>query len=230
MYDDGSFEGWLKFGLGGLFALAAAKMFWHWLTQDVWHWLTVDVWGWITEHPWWSALIAAPVTLFVLVFLVGLFLPDEADRVYGGAEAEQEEPLGLTYSLDQLAAMSPAGFEQACADLLARDGFLRARRVGGAGDLGADVVAWDAPGNKIVLQCKQYARPVGSTEIQTFNGTARPEHGADTAVIVGLNGFTTPASHFAARHDITLIGREDLESWAQGEHLYLVIAEERSAA
>ncbi|WDV57063.1 restriction endonuclease [Streptomyces coeruleorubidus] len=48
-------------------------------------------------------------------------------------------------------------------------------------------------------------RPVGSKEVQTFNGTARPEHGADLALIIGLNGSTQPAIDFAQRHNLTLI-------------------------
>ncbi|MFJ1652629.1 restriction endonuclease [Streptomyces sp. NPDC088337] len=132
--------------------------------------------------------------------------------------------------MKQLTAMSANGFEQACADLLARDGFVRARRVGGSGDLGADVVAWDVDGRKIVAQCKQYTAPVGSGAVQKCNGTARPEHGADVAVIVALNGFTKPATEFAERHDIALIGRPELKRWAHGEHLYAVVDEQHSPA
>ncbi|WP_309243794.1 restriction endonuclease [Streptomyces sp. CAI-85] len=46
--------------------------------------------------------------------------------------------------------------------------------MGGAGDLGADVVAWDDESRKLVLQCKHCARPVGSKEVQTFNGWRAP--------------------------------------------------------
>ncbi|MFF9570045.1 hypothetical protein [Streptomyces sp. NPDC014685] len=56
-----------------------------------------------------------------------------------------------------------------------------------------------------------------------FNGTARPEHGAHHAIIIGLNGFTKPACDLAGRHDLIVLGREDLKRWAHGTHLYDVI-------
>ncbi|MEU4615199.1 restriction endonuclease [Streptomyces umbrinus] len=228
MYDDGSLDPLVKFVLGVIAAVVAAKMLWRWLTQDVAQWVTADAWGWITGHLWWSSLIIATLLLFVLA--ARRSAPGDFEVYYGGNDVAEDEETALTYSLGQLAAMSSAGFEQACADLLARDGFIRPRRIGGAGDLGADVIAWTGTGDKIVVQCKQYSRPVGSKEAQTFNGTARPEHGASLALMVGLNGFTKIATEFAARHDITLIDRAALESWAQGEHLYAVIGEDRSAA
>ncbi|MFJ9034387.1 restriction endonuclease [Streptomyces sp. NPDC102274] len=66
--------------------------------------------------------------------------------------------------------------------VLARDGFVRARRVGGSGDLGADVVVCD-PDDRKIVQRKQYTAPVASGALQKFNGTAVPEHGADVAVM-----------------------------------------------
>lgn len=229
MYEEGSLDPLVKFVLGVVAAVVAAKMLWRWITVDVAQWITVDVWGWIIGHPWWSSLIATG--LFLLILAAGKLAPGDLEVYYGdGDDDAEDEATAFTYSLQQLAAMSPTGFEQACADLLARDGFVRPRRTGGAGDLGADVVAWDETGDKIVVQCKQYARPVGSKEVQTFNGTAQPEHGASLALMVGLNGFTKTAAQFAARHDITLVDRAALQSWAQGDHLYSVIHEDRSAA
>ncbi|TQF07092.1 restriction endonuclease [Kitasatospora acidiphila] len=132
--------------------------------------------------------------------------------------------------MHQLAAMTPTGFEQACADLLVRDGFHPVRRSGGAGDLGADVIAWDSYGRKIVVQCKRYKKPVGNEEVQRFNGTARPEHGADVPIMVGLNGFTVPAQKFAARHNITLVDQDALQDWAHGKDLHDIISDDLTAA
>lgn len=228
MFDeDGSLDPFLKFLLYTVVILGVAKTLWEWLTGDVARWFSADLWNWITQHPWWTGLTVGAVLLLTL--LLRLRTPDGVtayDEPYG--QAEDPEPVALTYRMKQLSAMTPAGFEQACAELLARDGFNRTLRVGGAGDLGADVVAYDDEGRKLVLQCKQYARPVGSKETQTFNGTARPEHGADLALMIGLNGFTQPAADFAHRHDLTLIGRHELKRWAHGEHLYSVLTRQRT--
>ncbi|MGW0827841.1 restriction endonuclease [Streptomyces sp. NPDC002845] len=246
MFDeDGSLDPVLKVILWLILGLAIAKVAWQWLTEDAWPWLrddvsdwfTEDVWGWLMGHPWWFALIILG-TLVLLCFVV---FSDRGGYVvpYSDTEVVEEEhatapvadaPKVLTFRMKQLAAMSADGFEQACADLLARDGFQRARRIGGSGDLGADVVAWDDDGDKIVLQCKQYSGTVGSEAVQRFNGTAVPEHHAQVAVIVALNGFTRPATDFARRHGIVLVGRPELKRWAHGEHLYAVVDEQHSPA
>ncbi|WP_158086577.1 restriction endonuclease [Streptomyces phaeoluteigriseus] len=54
--------------------------------------------------------------------------------------------------------------------------------------------------------------------------------GRRVAVIVALNGFTRPATDFARRHGIILVGRPELKRWAHGEHLYAVVKEEHSPA
>ncbi|MEU2247860.1 restriction endonuclease [Streptomyces sp. NPDC019224] len=245
--EDGSLDPVLKRILGLVLGLAIAKVAWKWLTQDAWPWVrdglggwfTEDVWGWLLGHPWWFSLIILG-TLVLLCFVVfsehggGAYVVHDAYDD-GSAESGDREPITaspkvLTFRMKQLAAMSADGFEQACADLLARDGFQRARRVGGAGDLGADVVAWDDDGDKIVLQCKQYSSAVGSEAVQRFNGTAVPEHHAQVPVLVALNGFTRPATDFARRHGIVLVGRPELKRWAHGEHLYSVVSEEHTPA
>jgi restriction system protein len=247
--EDGSLDPVLKVILWLILGVAIAKVAWKWLTQDAWPWVrddvggwfSEDVWGWLMGHPWWFALIIVG-TLVLLCFVVfsdrGGYVaygdaPEDCDDILGessGSEPGIAAPKVLTFRMRQLAAMSADGFEQACADLLARDGFVRARRVGSSGDLRAEVVAWDDDGDKIVSQCKQYSSAVGSEAVQRFNGTAVPEHHARVAVIVALNGFTRPATDFARRHGIILVGRPELKRWAHGEHLYAVVKEEHSPA
>ncbi|MFG2115451.1 restriction endonuclease [Streptomyces sp. NPDC048718] len=136
-------------------------------------------------------------------------------------------PVG--YTLEVFDGSSPMRFEEMCRELLERDGFTDAVRVGGAGDLGADVMARDTVGRRVVVQCKRYAKPVGSREVQTFNGTARPEHRAAVPVMVGLNGFTAPAIAFAERHGLHLVDRERLARWGAGNDLYDVLGIEQAA-
>ncbi|MFI9325069.1 restriction endonuclease [Kitasatospora aureofaciens] len=232
MRDDGTFDPLLKFLAGAVLAVAAAKVLWQWLSTTAWHWLSADVWSWVIGHSWWSALIATPFVLAAVLLTRRLLF---APRGYGydtGEDDDQEweVPDGPTYRMRHLEAMHPTDFEKACAAMLARDGFTGVEHSGRAGDLGADVVAWDHLGRKVVVQCKRYARPVGSRDVQTFNGTARPEHGADVPVMVGLNGFTADARAFAARHDLILVGRKVLKRWAHGTCLYDAIDEEDVAA
>ncbi|MFE9252912.1 restriction endonuclease [Streptomyces sp. NPDC007088] len=236
MFDeDGSLDPLLKFLLYAVLALAIGKMVWEWLRDDVSRWLTVDLWGLICDHPWWTGCITvgALATLILLAKLLsflfgagaGTYAYVDSDEDYAStvAPGETVEPDVLTFKMKQLAAMSATGFEQACADLLARDGFRGTRRVGGAGDLGVDVTARDPDGQLVILQCKQYKAPVGSGHVQKFNGTARLHHGADVPIMIGLNGFTQPAIEFAAHHELLLMGRPELKRWAHGQHLYDVL-------
>ncbi|MFD4395555.1 restriction endonuclease [Kitasatospora sp. NPDC058478] len=129
---------------------------------------------------------------------------------------DEDEPAGPVYRMHHLDAMDPTDFEKACAATLARDGFTNFQHSGRSGGLGADVIAYDDHNRKVVVQCKHYRRPVGTRDIQMFNGTARPEHSADVPVMIGLNGFTAGVREFAARHDLALVGRRTLKRWAHG--------------
>jgi restriction system protein len=124
-------------------------------------------------------------------------------------------------SLEAVWAMDDRQFEEYVAELCRRDGCSEVRRVGGAGDLGADVTGRLPDGCKLVIQCKRYAkhRTVGSRDIQTFNGTARQEHGADVPVFVASCVFTRPARDFAAKHALTLIDVNLLGFWNSGTPL-----------
>ncbi|MEV5320902.1 restriction endonuclease [Streptomyces sp. NPDC052687] len=136
----------------------------------------------------------------------------EEDRrvdVSGGGEA--------TVVLDY-AALSADDFEQAIADLCIRDGCSQVRVVGGAGDLGADVLALAPDGRRVVIQCKRYGddNKVGSQELQRFGGTCYTVHEADVAVIVTTSDFTAPAEEYAAQCGIVCVNHELLRAWSGG--------------
>lgn len=120
-------------------------------------------------------------------------------------------------SVRRFLRLSPTRFEDAVADLMKSSGITGARRTGGAGDLGADVVGWDRAGRKVVTQCKRYAltRAVGSEDMQRFVGTARVHHGADIALFVTTSRFTKPALAYAAEHRIWTVDGEQLAEWAR---------------
>lgn len=112
--------------------------------------------------------------------------------------------------------MGPGEFENAIAFLCQRDGCHDARVVGGAGDLGADVIATAPDGRRIVIQCKRYGptHKVGSPDLQRFGGTCYSVHGAQLAVVVTTSVFTKPAVGYAVQHGIRLIDEGALAAWA----------------
>ncbi|OIV39438.1 hypothetical protein BIV57_00970 [Mangrovactinospora gilvigrisea] len=118
--------------------------------------------------------------------------------------------------LEQIHALHHSEFEQLAADLM-RDGYQVTRSGGGAGDLGADVIAQSPKGKVVVIQCKHRSASsgaIGSPDLQRLNGTARPVHNADLVVAMTNGSFSLPARRFADSQKIHLIGARRLEQWA----------------
>ncbi|MFD6247408.1 restriction endonuclease [Streptomyces roseolus] len=113
------------------------------------------------------------------------------------------------------AAVDADGFEHTVAALCARDGCTAVEVVGGAGDLGADVVAVTVDGRRVVLQCKHYGpdNRVGSQDLQRFGGTCFTIHEADVAIVVTTSSFTAPAVEYAALCGIICLDGEALAAW-----------------
>lgn len=130
-------------------------------------------------------------------------------------------------ALEDIHDMTPFAFEQTVATLMRRDGHHVIRDGGGARDLGADVIAITPDRLRVVFQCKHRQAgvgKVGSPDIQTLNGTARPEHNADIVIAVTNGTFTKPANEFARSHDIHLLDQARLKRWATwGESLLSVL-------
>ncbi|MFF3726717.1 restriction endonuclease [Streptomyces erythrochromogenes] len=139
-----------------------------------------------------------------------------APRPTAYAEPPAELPDVGGDALDH-AAVDADGFEHTVAALCARDGCTSVEVVGGAGDLGADVLATTADGRRVVLQCKHYAEDnrVGSQDLQRFGGTCFAVHGADVAVIVTTSSFTAPAAEYADACGIVRVDGEGLAAWTE---------------
>ncbi|GAA2560027.1 restriction endonuclease [Streptomyces koyangensis] len=116
------------------------------------------------------------------------------------------------------AALDPDTFEEAVAALCRRDGCADAETVGGAGDLGADVLATAPDGRRVVIQCKRYGpdNKVGSQDLQRFGGTCWSVHGAQLAVLVTTSEFTAPAEEYAEASGIRCVDGTELTAWAEG--------------
>ncbi|MFI9809104.1 restriction endonuclease [Streptomyces sp. NPDC052301] len=116
------------------------------------------------------------------------------------------------------AELDPDEFEQAIAELCARDDCTDVEVVGGAGDLGADVVALTADGRRVVIQCKHYGdgNKVGSQDMQRFGGTCFTIHQADIAAVVTTSDFTAPALEYARQCGIVCVNGPDLQAWCEG--------------
>ncbi|WP_404953502.1 restriction endonuclease [Streptomyces sp. 147326] len=115
------------------------------------------------------------------------------------------------------AAVDADGFEHTVAALCARDGCPQVEVVGGAGDLGADVIATTADGLRVVIQCKHYGEGnrVGSQDLQRFGGTCFAVHEADVAIVVTTSDFTAPATEYATACNIVCVDGDGLAAWTE---------------
>lgn len=126
----------------------------------------------------------------------------------------------LRLSMSAIDAMNDRAFEFALRDLMLRDGCTTALRVGQAGDQCADVIAEHPIHGRIVVQAKHttVAAKVGSHVMYQVNGTARPVHHADIAIVVTNGSLTRDAKAWGDRHGIHWIDRTLLERWADAGH------------
>ncbi|MFE5842298.1 restriction endonuclease [Streptomyces niveus] len=174
--------------------------------------LMVAVVNWLLAH-WW-----------ILVVIGALAVLAGGGWFYQRRQAARWEAVrvrGLRYGLDQLDALHHTQFEDAVRELMRRDGCPNAVRVGGGGDLGADVKATDPYGRRWVIQCKHRraglaGSAVATPDLQVLNGTARQIHGADVAVIVTNGRVTAPAVAFAEQQRLHVVDRHTLAAWASG--------------
>jgi restriction system protein len=115
-------------------------------------------------------------------------------------------------------AMDAEQFERAVAALCERGGCRDVEVVGGAGDLGADVVATAPDGRRVVIQCKRYCdtNKVGSQDVQRFGGTCYTVHEAQVAAVVTTSDFTAPAAEYAEQCGILCFDRHALAAWSDG--------------
>lgn len=121
--------------------------------------------------------------------------------------------LRRTRTLVGLLALSPEDFEVAIGELFRSLGYERLRRVGGAGDLGVDLIGRDPDGRPVIVQCKRYGlqNRIGSPAIQSFLGMV-VHHGAERGIFVTTSGYTAPAIDLArnAAVPITLIDGSEI--------------------
>ncbi|MFE6721312.1 restriction endonuclease [Streptomyces albidoflavus] len=139
--------------------------------------------------------------------------PEPEAAVLTAAELDSVDLTTLDF-----AALDPDTFEEAVAALCRRDGCADAETAGGAGDLGADVLATAPDGRRVVIQCKRYGpeNKVGSQDLQRFGGTCWSVHGAQLAVLVTTSEFTAPAEEYAEASGIRCVDGTELTAWAEG--------------
>ena len=116
----------------------------------------------------------------------------------------------LTRQLSSVRYMSGTQFEMLVANVLRRLGY-QTTVLGGSGDQGVDVIA-RAGNEKIAIQCKNYAKPIGNRPVQEVYAGAR-HHGCTAAWVVAPEGFTKGAVALARSVGVLLHDAQSLQTW-----------------
>lgn len=168
--------------------------------------------GWAEQHPGAARLIGF---LLIVAVVAAVGIVSRVRQHAASSQAEQQARAAeLERHISSADGLTGPQFERWFARLLERSGFTDVEVCGGAGDLGADVIATSPRGDRAVFQCKRYRRNVPSGQVQQFAGTCRTIHGADIAAIVTTAGFSQPARDLARRLGIVLVDRAALAAWA----------------
>jgi restriction system protein len=77
------------------------------------------------------------------------------------------------------------------------------RRIGKTGDFGADIIARGFLMTKIVVQCKNYSKPVGVKAVQEVIA-AKQYYRASRAAVAAKGTFTKQAKEMARRCGVSL--------------------------
>lgn len=100
-------------------------------------------------------------------------------------------------------------FENYCADLLRKNGFVGVSVTPGSGDQGVDVIA-EKEGVRYAIQCKCYSSALGNTPVQEVCA-GKSMYNCHVGVVMTNNYFTTGAKQLAEKNGILLWDRDKLQ-------------------
>jgi len=155
------------------------------------------------------ALAAAPRTTLTLgAFALAVFIAHRYVRHAKSSRTPKAQQ--LVQRLEAVRLMSGTQFELFVADLFRAMGH-NARVLGGSGDQGVDVIL-DYQGERVAVQCKNYAKAVGNKPVQEVYAGSR-YHGCNSAWVVAPAGFTKGAEELARRVGVTLYDARAIKTW-----------------
>lgn len=119
------------------------------------------------------------------------------------------------YNVHSLDEIEGHEFEQYCANLLKKRGFIDVSVTKGSGDYGIDILA-EKDGVTYAIQCKAYATPVGVKAVQEAYA-GREFYDRMVGAVLTNQYFTKPAVEAAKKLKILLWDRGYLDSMIEEE-------------
>jgi restriction system protein len=135
-------------------------------------------------------LLVAPLGVY------GLVLRRRHQRV--AEQAAHQSRMRFATDLNRLLSLHPRDFELLVGEILKARGFTHVKHVGGSHDRGADLLATEPSGRRVVVQCKRNAssNKVGGGTVRNLIGAVQL-HQAQSALLVTTSTFTQEAVHAA---------------------------------
>jgi restriction system protein len=146
--------------------------------------------------------------LVVLAIIVIVILIARNARILKHSSATAA---ALSQRLASVRHMSGTQFEHFVADVMRGLGY-RVQVLGGSGDQGVDLIATRGGGERLAIQCKQYARPVGNKPVQEVFAGAK-HHRCTATWVVAPEGFTKGAVELARSVGVALYDAHSLRAW-----------------
>ena len=165
----------------------------------------------------------------LIVFAVGLTAllilqtPDSTKSKRPNKNARRILYQSVTSELARIDSLEGHDFEYYVARLLQAHGFENVSVTQGSGDYGVDIIAY-AGEEKIAIQCKHYAKPVGIKAVQEVYA-GKMHYNAAEAVVVTNSTFTDAAFTLAQETGVRLWDRDSLK-----QMLTEIIEREKQAA
>lgn len=130
---------------------------------------------------------------------------------------EQRDRLKSTLSIDfsQIEELSGIEFEYLLMDKFIALGF-KVESTPKTGDFGADLIAENSEGSRIIVQCKRFKSKVNLKAVQEVVG-AMGHYAGDMGVVITNNSFLNSAVKLAESHDIELWDGDKLVSFLAGD-------------
>ncbi|MBI9043505.1 MAG: restriction endonuclease [Anaerolineaceae bacterium] len=161
--------------------------------------------SWMIPEPWNTNLFV--VTGIILVLILFLWKSNKTKKL-------RKKMFGL--SARDLLEVNPGEFEEMTAELFRASGY-KAKRTGMSGDHGVDVLIKTKEGQKVIVQCKRWRKPVGEPLVRDFYGAMQHEKAAH-GVIFGTSGFTQQAMDWAKGKPISLYdGNKFISMWKKAK-------------
>ncbi len=145
--------------------------------------------------------------IYFIIFIIGILVLGIAG-ILALRYAKRKRPSDIDM-------MEGHDFEQFCAELLRKKGFLEVEVTKGSGDYGVDILA-EKDGVTYAIQCKCYTTPVGVKAVQEAYA-GRDYYDRMVGAVLTNQYFTTPAVEAAKKLKILLWDRGYLESMIEEE-------------